>query len=62
MSTLENLDDQYVETLKSLLSQCTEKQQKFFTRMYPMGIDEMENHQVRRAIEQCEATIRKNEK
>ena len=58
--TLIELDASYRDSLRQLLSHCTGKQQRFFKRMYPMGIDEMTEQQVRRAIEQCEATIKKN--
>jgi len=48
------------DQLKDLLAQCTEPQQKFFLRMYPLGADEMPQEKIPRAIEQCEATIKKN--
>jgi hypothetical protein len=47
--------------LKDLLHQCTEKQQAFFLRLYPEGPDLMAREKISRAIEQCEATIKKNE-
>lgn len=50
------------DLLKDLLNQCTEKQQAFFLRMYPDGVDGMPKEKIPRAIEQVEATIKKNEK
>jgi hypothetical protein len=48
------------DTLKELLAQCTEAQQAFFLRLYPDGPDKMPQEKIPRAIEQCEATIKKN--
>lgn len=58
--TLTELDAAYRVSLRQLLAQCTDAQQRFFKRMYPMGIDKMTEQQIRRAIQQCEATIKKN--
>ena len=58
--TLDRLDTEPYIALNKLLDQCTEKQQAFFARIYPMGINGMSASQVRRGIEQCEATIKKN--
>ena len=49
------------EVLQNLLDQCTPKQQIFFKRMYPEGIDKMNSQSIHRAIQQCEATIVRNE-
>ena len=46
--------------LKELLSQCTEKQQAFFDRMYRCPVDEFPMDKIDHAIWQCENTIRKN--
>ena len=58
--TLDKIELYGRDQLKDLLVQCTEPQQKFFLRMYPLGADEMPQEKIARAIEQCEATIKKN--
>ena len=58
--TLDAIDQFKRDSLKSLLSQCTEEQQAFFLRLYPDGVDRMPVDKIPRAIEQCEATIKKN--
>ncbi len=57
--------DKKVERFKrslliDLLLQCTPEQQLFFLRLYPGGIMKMPREKIKRAVEQCEATIRKN--
>lgn len=59
--TLDRLDATCRDSLRELLNKCTEKQQAFFARLYPMGINNMSERRLRRGIEQCEATIKKNE-
>lgn len=56
----EEFDKRIRDTLKDLLSQCTEKQQAFFLRMYPEGIDKMSESKIANAIDQCERTVIKN--
>ena len=67
--TLDKIDAQSRIELKALLAQCTEKQQELFVRMYGHGMglstglevaDVMPEEKIRRAIVQCEATIKKN--
>jgi len=57
--------------LKEGLAQCTDRQQMMFKRMYchanldlsiDSAVDQMEDGKIDRAIEQVEATIRKNVK
>lgn len=48
--------------IRDLLEQCTEKQQAFFKRLYPMGIEELPEDKMKRAYEQCEDTLIKNHK
>jgi hypothetical protein len=45
------------DTLKDLLSKCTEPQQAFFLRLYPDGVPK---DRMAWAIQQCENTIKKN--
>ena len=59
--TLNRLDGQYRIELLALLGRCTDKQQAFFARMYPMGIEQMTMQKLRRGIEQCEVTLAKAE-
>ena len=49
------------EVLRSLLNRCTPKQQLFFEKMYPEGIDKMSSQNIYRAIRQSERTIAGNE-
>lgn len=61
LSVYDNVINKHLRPiLQKLLSQCTAKQQAFFKRMYPCGIEKMESKQVIRAIDQCEETIKKN--
>jgi len=46
--------------LKDLLLQCTMEQQHFFLKLYPEGVEKMPREKIKRAVEQCEATIKKN--
>jgi hypothetical protein len=48
------------DLLKNLLLQCTQEQQSFFLKLYPDGVANMPRKQIKRASEQCEATIKKN--
>ena len=57
--TLEEIKKFTREQLKNLLSQCTEEQQTFFYKMYPL-IDEIPLEKISWAIKQCENTIAKN--
>ncbi len=60
MSNLHTIDKHLRPILIELLSQCTKKQQAFFKRMYK-DVNTMNVEKIPRAIEQCEATILKNE-
>ena len=57
--TLKKIEEFTREQLREVLSQCTEKQQAFFYRMYP-SIDEISMKKIPWAIRQCENTIAKN--
>ena len=46
--------------LRALLSQCTEKQQAFFARIYPDGIDALGDARLETAIGLCERTLNKH--
>ncbi len=46
--------------LKDLLLQCTQEQQQFFIKLYPGGVANIPREKIERAVEQCEATIKKN--
>jgi len=46
--------------LRNLLLQCTQEQQDFFLKLYPNGVVNMPRGKLKRAAEQCEATIKKN--
>ena len=57
------------DTLKNLLSQCTEPQQLLFKRMYchknldasiEEAVDQMDESKMDHAITQCERTVEKN--
>lgn len=43
------------------IARCTEKQQDFFNRIYPHGIDKMTEHELRNSVDLIGRTIRKNE-
>ena len=60
--TLKKIDKFKRDELKKLLSQCTVKQQQFFLRLYPGGIDKMGDNMIRWSIIQCAATIKRNKK
>ncbi len=47
------------QKLRDLLAQCTEGQQGMFNRMYG-SVETIADECINRAIEQCEATIKKN--
>ncbi len=60
---LENIQIFRINTLKSLLLQCTEKQQDFFWRLYPSynrKVESFPSENIDWAIQQCENTIAKN--
>ena len=57
--TLDKIELYKKSELQTLLSQCTEPQQKMFARMYG-DIATMPNEKVDWAIQQCERTITKN--
>jgi hypothetical protein len=49
------------QKLRDLLNQCTDKQKKFFNRMYG-SVDTIPDEKIDWAIQQCENTIKKNSK
>ena len=59
--TLKQLKEHKHQVLKDLLSQCTEKQQLFFNRMY-VSVGTIPEEKWDWAIEQCERTIKNNAK
>ena len=60
-SVRESVQDKYLRpVLVDLLSQCTKKQQAFFLRMYPGGVEELAVDKIPNVIRQCERTIEKN--
>lgn len=58
--TLNKIKQYEKELLRGLLKQCTQKQQEFFGKMYPEGIDKIDTKSLYRAIQQCEATLKIN--
>ncbi len=65
----ETLKSSAKDILKDLLSQCNEKQQLMFKRMYSHGdltlpineaVDQMDENKIDHAITQCERTVSKN--
>ncbi len=44
-----------------LLSECTPEQQAFFGRIYPGGIESLDQRRLENAIDQCQRTIKKNQ-
>jgi len=48
------------EVLRGLLNQCTDKQKEMFNRMY-VSVDKISDKKINRAVQQVEATIKKNE-
>lgn len=62
-SITDNVNKEYLfPILKDLLSQCTLKQQQFFLRMYPAGVENIEPEKIPFAIWQCKNTLAKNAK
>jgi len=59
---LKDIEQYKRNTLKMLLMQCSSGQQRLFHRMYPDGPDGMPEEKIPWAIQQCENTIKKNEK
>ena len=57
---LKKIDEYKYKLLRELLSKCTEKQQKFFDRLYPEGIENIKYGNFNTAIKQVERTIEKN--
>lgn len=60
------VDDALRAELRQLLAQCTEEQQAFFHRifpvkMFPNGIDSLPTQKLKDSIGLCQRTIRKNE-
>lgn len=43
-----------------LLAECTPEQQAFFLRIYPCGLEKMDQNKLCNAIDQCQRTIKKN--
>jgi len=69
--TLKKIEDFRRNELKSLLAKCSEGQQLMFKRMYshknlelPINevVDNMPDDKINWAIQQCETTVKKNEK
>ena len=59
--TLKSIEEFRLRALRELLNQCTKEQQAFFKRMYPYdSLEEMPLAKLEYGIEQCEATIKKN--
>ena len=55
-----NLADFARPGLRRLLAQCTEKQQAFFTRVFPEGIDALTEEKIKGAIALVLRTLKKN--
>jgi len=58
--TLKKIDKYKRKLLRELLSKCTKEQQKFFDRLYPMGIEKIPYGNFNTAIQQVERTIENN--
>lgn len=58
--SLQKIKDYREKILMDLLCQCTKPQQDLFNRMYPGGVEEIEEERIDLAIQQCERTIKKN--
>lgn len=59
--TLKSIEEFRIKALRELLNQCTKEQQALFKRGYPYNsLEEMPLAKLERGIEQCEATIEKN--
>ena len=47
-------------SIKDALAQCTERQQAFFHKIYPKGVNGIADSNLQTALELCERTIAKN--
>ena len=52
----------YYQEIRNGLQQCTESQRQFFDRLYPNGIENIEDDRLDWALQQVKRTIAKNEK
>ncbi len=52
----------YYQEIRNGLQQCTESQRQFFDRLYPNGIENIEDNRLDWALQQVKRTIAKNEK
>lgn len=61
---IESAEDLVLQTLRretnQLLAECTEKQQAFFARIFPNGLDKVGEQKLRSAYELCRRTVEKN--
>lgn len=46
--------------VEKLLSQCTPKQQAFFGKLYPGGVNSLSGDKLLNAYDQCARTVRRN--
>lgn len=46
--------------ITALLSECTERQQAFFTRIFPTGVNRLTEDKLRSAHDLCRRTVEKN--
>ena len=60
--TLQKIENFKRGMLRDLLSQCTEEQQGVFSKVFPKGIDAMNDDQIKTAIRLCERTLEGNKK
>ena len=56
---LKKIDKYRYDILRKLFSQCTEKQQKFFNRLYLYGIDHIPKEKLDWAMQQIQSTLNK---
>lgn len=56
---LKDIENYRRKTLRDLYNQVTKEQQEFFCKMYG-SLDGVKDDQINWAIQQCEATIKKN--
>ena len=52
----------YYQEIRNGLQKCTESQRQFFDRLYPNGIENIEDDRLDWALQQVKRTIAKNEK
>ena len=52
----------YYQEIRNGLQKCTESQRQFFDRLYPSGIENIEDDRLDWALQQVKRTIAKNEK